>query len=249
MGRPRKEKAPCSIEGCGGLAYGRGWCSKHYERWLRHGDPSVVSPPGVPAGTKSPLHQCCKIEGCERLGPYIKGLCGAHYGRLKDHGDPLAGRPKAGVITRRSSTDLCSCEGCDRQAIAGGYCNAHWERVKAHGDPMPHKPLRMYAKGGGRPLAYANGYMQRWDGEKRKLVLDHRAAMEEFLGRPLRKGETVHHKNGKRSDNRLSNLELWVKAQPAGQRAIDLLEWAREILERYAPEESKLKNVRRNQRR
>ena len=29
----------CSIEGCGQDLYARGWCSKHYTRWWRHGHP------------------------------------------------------------------------------------------------------------------------------------------------------------------------------------------------------------------
>lgn len=28
----------CSIEGCGGKVLGRGWCSKHYQRWWKFGD-------------------------------------------------------------------------------------------------------------------------------------------------------------------------------------------------------------------
>lgn len=49
--------------------------------------------------------------------------------------------------------------------------------------------------------------------------------MEQMLGRPLRDFENVHHRNGIRTDNRPENLELWVKAQPAGQRVTDLVEW------------------------
>lgn len=30
---------PCSIEGCSAEARSHGWCSKHYNRWYRHGDP------------------------------------------------------------------------------------------------------------------------------------------------------------------------------------------------------------------
>lgn len=29
----------CSIEGCTGVHWGRGWCKMHYHRWVRHGDP------------------------------------------------------------------------------------------------------------------------------------------------------------------------------------------------------------------
>lgn len=30
---------PCSIEGCSERRVSRGWCAKHYQRWLRLGDP------------------------------------------------------------------------------------------------------------------------------------------------------------------------------------------------------------------
>lgn len=57
--------------------------------------------------------------------------------------------------------------------------------------------------------------------------------MERELRRQLLSGESVHHVNGKRDDNRSENLELWVVSQPYGQRPNDLVEWAREILRRY----------------
>lgn len=36
----------CSIEGCDAKHFARGWCHKHYERWRRYGDPSIVFPRG-----------------------------------------------------------------------------------------------------------------------------------------------------------------------------------------------------------
>lgn len=34
----------CSIEGCSGRRYSRGWCQMHYERWYRHGDVNYQPP-------------------------------------------------------------------------------------------------------------------------------------------------------------------------------------------------------------
>lgn len=51
--------------------------------------------------------------------------------------------------------------------------------------------------------------------------LEHRAIMEETLGRPLEGAENVHHKNGDRTDNRPENLELWKRKQLQGVRAKD----------------------------
>lgn len=36
----------CTIDGCDNRSVARGWCSKHYYRWKRHGDPNVVSAKG-----------------------------------------------------------------------------------------------------------------------------------------------------------------------------------------------------------
>lgn len=67
---------------------------------------------------------------------------------------------------------------------------------------------------------YAHGY--ELVKTERGFLPTHRVVMEGVLGRSLRPGESVHHVNGIRDDNRPENLELWLGGIRYGQRASDL---------------------------
>lgn len=71
---------------------------------------------------------------------------------------------------------------------------------------------------------------------KRGRILEHVYVMSKHLGRPIMRGETIHHKNGIRSDNRIENLELMTGKHGAGVRVTDMVAFCVNFLMMYSPE-------------
>lgn len=75
------------------------------------------------------------------------------------------------------------------------------------------------------------GHANQMDSKGR--IREHIYIMSLHLGRPLNKSESVHHKNGIRTDNRIENLELWHVGQPRGQRVKDKIDYYIDFLKEY----------------
>lgn len=72
---------------------------------------------------------------------------------------------------------------------------------------------------GGRRIR-TDGYVMIWtqSGER----LEHQVVMEQHIGRALKRGEIVHHRNGDKQDNTIENLELMSQSEHAKLHAPDM---------------------------
>lgn len=237
--RPLPERRARGTCTCGRPTYAQGWCEAHYRRQLRTGDAAAATPvrsPDDPPAEPS----VCAVATCSRPAE-ARGWRHGHYLRWDRTGDV---RVDAALEPRTRST--CQAGTCGRGAELQGYCRAHFKRWQRHGDPRADVPIRVSAPRGDRFINHGYRFVpvaveERCLTDDVSPVLEDGSSWPRHLGRPLLDEENVHHRNGDRLDNRLANLELWSTTQPKGQRVVDKLAWARELLRTYGEEEDLLR--------
>lgn len=233
----------CGLDGCTKTFYARGMCKMHYMRVSRNGHPNITRAKGS-----------CSVAGCER--PHeAHGLCDLHYNRtrpraecsvencshgVKGHGlcpKHLRRQETHGDARREPYAPRCQVEDCGLAIRSAGadLCEKHYSRQRRTGTTEPRQPAMRCRNSHGYVLVKAADHP---NANTKGWIFEHRLNLSRHLGRPLREGETVHHKNGVRDDNRIENLELWVGAGRThrhGVRVSDLVKDALAILDEYAP--------------
>lgn len=175
------------------------------------------------------------------MGQPWYNLTGRRFGRLVVLGPGRSVQVAGGSGTRKYWRVQCDC-GITKEVRSAGLmirntrsCGCLTKEVCAARIGPKHHNWK-----GGRYIN-KDGYVQKRN--PGNYVPEHRVVMSALLGRPLRKGETVHHINGQKSDNKPRNLELWSANHPSGQRVEDKILWCIEFLHEYAPKRVKIQIV------
>lgn len=105
--------------------------------------------------------------------------------------------------TRKNKTRFCS-KSCIWKATKGPEFNARISRATAEQRAARQRGTgsRGYIKQGGRH--------------------QHRVVAEQMLGRPLKRGEVVHHKDGNKHNNDPSNLEVMTQGEHMREHGIGI---------------------------
>lgn len=141
---------------------------------------------------------------------------------------------------------LCQCDcGQNREINLKHLLNGH---TKSCGCLLFKKDEFGFIKNRRKKYKTKTGYIKIYapnhpNCDRNEYVLEHVLVMSKLLGRPIKKGETIHHRNGIRDDNKEENLELWTHSHPHGQRVKDVYEFCLKYINKYKEIYNKTKNV------
>jgi len=191
---------------------------------------------------KLPLRYCanCSKE-YKNFGKHCF-TCAKKIREAKQPLTPCSVCQRTSVKIKNKTKILCSkCERIRKEEEIPGYRENRilYNRIshRKYRGQEPHGPLKRKPPGDGH--VNKDGYKiitkvgHPNANSDKGAIPEHIFIMSEHLKRPLKKGESVHHKNGIRHDNRIENLELWHKGQPSGQRVEDKIRYFKEFLVDY----------------
>lgn len=197
---------------------------------------------GRPAARVTPVDFTCRE--CDKPFQMMKSYVTAY--RKKWGKDPMyCSRPCSAIGRKKDASErnAFTCEQCGKlQPMKRGpdgyfYYEQKFCDRKCKADHQRSKAFARFNSGDVRRHVKRHGYVylsipSLVTGVKH-AVLEHRYIMSQHLGRELFPEETVHHKNGNRQDNALANLELFNSRHGPGQRVVDKLAFAAEMVRTY----------------
>ena len=194
------------------------WCSascSYASRRLPMNEDRTCKLCGAPFKPRYPTHVWCSTK-CW-ADDRVVNTCAVCETEFTSRNPARTCSKICGGKLRRVSTDG-TCERCGGPVPwrPGGYqakfCSAACRKTPLGTTRMSASGYVLEHVGKDRIGSFAHGWMHQ-----------HRRVVEDDLGRALLPHERVHHKNGRRDDNRLENLELWKTKgkDPAGVRASD----------------------------
>lgn len=198
---------------------------------------------GLSAASRTPVNFTCKE--CGKSFSMMQSYVTAY--RKKFNRDPLYCSMTcsyAGIRKDADARNTFTCKQCgkteNRRRNASGkiYRNQKYCSQECKVANQMARATQRFETGEYRKHIKRNGYVwivvpQLSRTGTRRFIMEHRYVMAQHLGRELYKEETVHHRDGNRQNNSLDNLELFSSRHGPGQRVIDKVAFAIEILHLY----------------
>lgn len=197
---------------------------------------------GRPAARSTPVNFTCRE--CGKTFQMMQSYVTAYIKKFEKN--PMYCSRKCSNEGRKKSANarnIFTCEQCGKEQPLkrGPDGNFYYEQkfcdIECKAAHQRSKALERFNSGDIKRHIKRHGYV--WISipslvtGKKHAILEHRYVMSKKLGRDLLPEETVHHRDGNRQNNSEENLELFNSRHGPGQRVVDKVQFAIEMLTTY----------------